>query len=100
MNIVNHIAATIQCGWSTDLANQYNSWHYEVLHKKWSSFADLQDDYTDAEYLAPGKVAFHIMRHRAVIYVHIEYAIGWVYVRFVGTNEEFAAFMKKIDEVA
>ena len=40
-----------------------------------------------AECKTSGRVIFHILKKKAVIYVHVEYAIGWVYVRFVGPNE-------------
>ncbi len=100
MNIINHIKESIQRGWPQDLTNQYNAWHYEVLQENWTCFADIQDHYVEAECQTPDKVAFHIMRRKAVIYVHVEYAIGWVYVRFVGTNEDFTDFLKKQKEVA
>ena len=48
----------------------------------------------------PGRVMFHILKKKAVIYVHVEYAIGWVYVRFVGSNEEFVEFLKQEKGVA
>ena len=46
-----------------------------------------------AECKTSGRVIFHILKKKAVIYVHVEYAIGWVYVRFVGSNEEFATIV-------
>lgn len=100
MNILNHIAELSRSNWSPVLADQYSSWHHEVLLETWRDFADIQDHYAEAECKTPGRVMFHILKKKAVIYVHVEYAIGWVYVRFVGSNEEFVEFLKQEKEVA
>ena len=100
MNILDHIAELSRSNWSPVLADQYSSWHHEVLLETWRDFADIQDHYAEAECKKPGRVMFHILKKKAVIYVHVEYAIGWVYVRFVGSNEEFVEFLKQEKEVA
>lgn len=92
MKIINHIVSSQRGLWPSNLSSQYASWYYEACQAQWNCFADIQDNYIEAEDKTQGKVLFHILDNKAVIYVHIEYVIGRVYVRFVGTNEAFAEY--------
>ena len=92
MKIISHIVSSQQGLWPSNLSSHYASWFHEACQAQWHCFADIQDNYIDAEDNAHGKVLFHILDNKAVIYVHIEYEIGWVYIRFVGSNEAFAEY--------
>jgi len=95
MNIISHISQTSQQAWETPLSAQYGSWHYEVREDTWNSFSEIQDRYPDAECYKPNKVIFHVLKGKAVIYAHVEYAIGYVYVRFVGSKNDFFNYLKE-----
>ncbi len=100
MKIINHIVSSQQSLWPSNLSKQYASWYHEASHSQWNCFADIQDNYIDAEDKTHGKVLFYILDNKAVIYVHVEYEIGWLYVRFVGANEAFSEYQKSKKEVA
>lgn len=63
--------------------------HSTVEGKDWAAPADVKATYGDASILKGGRVVFNIGGNRFRIVGRINYPYRIVYVRFVGTHEEY-----------
>jgi len=68
---------------------QLQVWHSVVKAAEWASPADVKQTFGDASILKSGRVIFNISGNKFRLVVWINYAVGIVYVRFVGTHEEY-----------
>lgn len=64
-------------------------WHAQVSAADWATPADLKAQFRDASILRGGRVVFNIGGNKYRLVVRINYAYRVVYVRFVGTHEEY-----------
>lgn len=64
-------------------------WHGRVRAASWSTPAELKSDFGDASILKEGRVVFNIGGNRFRLVVRINYHFQVVYVRFVGTHQEY-----------
>jgi len=64
-------------------------WHSTVEGKDWNSPADVKATYRDASILKNGRVVFNIGGNRFRLVVRINYPYRIVYIRFVGTHDEY-----------
>jgi len=65
------------------------AWHADVRQAKWSTPADIKQAYPTASFVAHNRVVFNIKgRHNRII-VAIHYSSSLVYIRFVGTHQEY-----------
>lgn len=64
-------------------------WFHDVERASWSSPADIKAIYRSASFLGNNRVVFNIKGNRYRIIVVVIYQHGVVYVRFVGTHEEY-----------
>jgi mRNA interferase HigB len=64
-------------------------WHATVAAADWASPAALKETYGDASILKGGRVVFNIAGNRFRLVAHVNYRYRIVYVRFVGTHEEY-----------
>jgi len=60
-----------------------------VLHGQWSSPAEVKALYGSASILKDGRVVFNIGGNKYRLVVWINYKFYTIYVRFVGTHEEY-----------
>lgn len=65
------------------------TWFHDVEHADWSAPADIKHVYHNASFLANNRVVFNIKGNRYRIVVLIAYQYSLVYIRFVGTHEEY-----------
>ena len=65
------------------------AWHAEAKAAQWASPADVKARYATASILQDGRVVFNIGGNRYRLVVWINYAFFTIYVRFVGTHEEY-----------
>jgi mRNA interferase HigB len=68
---------------------QLQVWHSTVKAADWANPADVKQTFGDASILTNGRVVFHISGNKFRLVVPINYAYRIVYVRFVGTREEY-----------
>jgi mRNA interferase HigB len=64
-------------------------WHARARAADWSTPADLKADFGDASVLKDGRVVFNIGWNRFRLVARINYHHRILYVRFVGTHEEY-----------
>jgi mRNA interferase HigB len=67
------------------------AWHAEATRATWTGPADVKAKYRSASILKGGRVVFNIAGNEYRLVVHIHYAKQIVFVRFVGTHEEYDA---------
>lgn len=65
------------------------AWHAEARDAQWSAPADVKALYGTASILKDGRVVFNIAGNKYRLVVWINYAFFTVYIRFVGTYEEY-----------
>ena len=65
------------------------TWFHDVAHADWKSPADVKAIYRNASFVANNRVVFNIKGNHYRVVVVIAYQHGIVYIRFVGTHEEY-----------
>jgi mRNA interferase HigB len=65
------------------------AWHAEAKNAEWSSPADVKARYGTASILKDGRAVFNIRGNRYRLVVWINYDYFTIYVRFVGTHQEY-----------
>jgi mRNA interferase HigB len=77
------------------LKEELDAWFREAKHAVWRAPADIKAKYGSASILKKGRVVFNICGNKFRIVTKISYAKGRnkgvVYIRFVGTHEEYDA---------
>ncbi|WP_296001261.1 type II toxin-antitoxin system HigB family toxin [Rugamonas sp.] len=67
------------------------SWYGHVLHAEWTGPADVKADFRTASILKNGRTVFNIHGNKYRLVTEINYAAGMVYIKFVGTHNEYDA---------
>ncbi|MCI0684323.1 MAG: type II toxin-antitoxin system HigB family toxin [Gemmataceae bacterium] len=82
---------TLKEFWLTEPGAQaaLEAWHAEAKHAEWSSPADVKAHYATASILKDGRVVFNIGGNKYRLVVWINYEFFTIYVRFVGTHQEY-----------
>jgi len=65
------------------------AWYRHALHADWSSPADVKAEFGNASVLKDGRVVFNIAGNKYRVVVWINYPYRVVYVRFIGTHEQY-----------
>lgn len=65
------------------------AWHEEVLKADWSTPQALKDQFRHASVLKSGRVVFNIKGNSYRLVAAINYPYRIVYIRFVGTHEQY-----------
>jgi Uncharacterized protein conserved in bacteria len=65
------------------------TWFHDVERATWNSPADIKAVYSNASIVANNRVVFNIKGNRYRLVVVVIYQHGVVYIRFVGTHEEY-----------
>ena len=72
-----------------DAENRLRAWYADVKQAKWRTPSDVTAVYATASILADNRVVFNIGGNEYRLVVKIHYNRGFVYIRFVGTHEEY-----------
>jgi mRNA interferase HigB len=77
------------CGKHPDAAIPLQTWFHDVERPAWNSPADIKAVYRNASFVANNRVIFNLKgnHYRLVVVVILQH--GVVYIRFVGTHEEY-----------
>ncbi len=67
------------------------AWVDEVKTASWQNPADIKEKYRNASILKNKRVVFNIKGNEYRIVVVIAYQLGIVYVKFIGTHEQYDA---------
>jgi mRNA interferase HigB len=74
-----------------DARQPLQAWFREVSRATWRTPADVQAQYRSASVLRDGRVVFNVAGNKYRVVVWIRYVSHTVYVRFVGTHEQYDA---------
>ena len=72
-----------------DAAGALKAWHADVKARRWSSPTDVTKDYPRASIVANNRVVFNIVGNNYRLIVAIKYERGLIFIRFVGTHQEY-----------
>ncbi len=65
------------------------AWYRHSLKADWDSPTAVKNDFGNASILKEGRVIFNIAGNKYRIIVRINYAYRIVYIRFIGTHEQY-----------
>ena len=74
-----------------DSGDPLRAWFREVKKAQWRTSVDIKSKYRSASFLAYNRVVFNIGGNKYRLVVHVNYAIGVVLIKFVGTHAEYDA---------
>ena len=72
-----------------DAKGSLEAWYYEAKHAQWASPADIKAQYRSASILRDNRVVFNIAGNKYRLVVRINYGSKTVFVRFIGTHQEY-----------
>jgi len=68
-------------------------WYHIAEKAEWKNLSDIKIDFPSADYVGNQHYVFNIKGNNYRLVVVIKFTIGYIYVRFVGTHNEY----EKID---
>ena len=89
MRIISRKALRIFRERHPDAQQSLQSWYIDVKHSNWKKPADIKTVYQTASFLSNNRFVFNIKGNQYRIIVVVEYKHGNVYIRFVGTHQEY-----------
>jgi len=72
-----------------DATTPLQTWFHDVERATWNSPTDIKENYRNASIVANNRVVFNIKGNRYRLVVVVIYQHGVVYIRFVGTHEDY-----------
>jgi mRNA interferase HigB len=72
-----------------DAETPLRAWFKEAESADWTTPAEVKTRYPSASVLKDGRVVFNIGGNKYRLVVKLNYAIGIVFIRFVGTHAEY-----------
>lgn len=64
-------------------------WYQAVQSAQWTSFADIREDFGSADSVGNQHYVFNIRGNKCRLVVVVKFVMGYVFIRFVGTHEEY-----------
>ena len=82
---------TLRAFWERhpDAEQALQAWYHDVRQATWTSPANIRAVYANASIIANNRVVFNIRGNQYRLVVAINYQYGIVYIRFVGTHQEY-----------
>jgi mRNA interferase HigB len=65
------------------------AWYADVKQAVWLNPSDIKNVYRNASFLTNNRVVFNIKGNTYRIIIVVQYKFGLVYIRFVGTHQEY-----------
>lgn len=72
-----------------DARTALEAWYREAKTALWTTSAEVKAKYRSASILKGGRVVFNICGNKYRLVTRVNYAVGVIYVRFVGTHAEY-----------
>ncbi len=72
-----------------DCEQQLKSWFREAIKAEWKNPNDIKEEYPSASILNNNRVVFNIKGNNYRLIVKISYEYEMVWIRFVGTHNEY-----------
>lgn len=74
-----------------DSEEPLRAWYAEGKRAAWTGPADIKTRYRSASIIGDNRVVFNIGGNKHRLVVHVNYEIGIVLIKFVGSHEEYDA---------
>ena len=68
-----------------------SEWYLKVSRAKWKSFRDMKSDFNSVDYVGNLRYVFNIKGNNHRLIVAVKFTPQLVYIRFVGTHDEYDA---------
>ena len=66
-----------------------NRWYHIALKAEWQSLSDIKVDFPATDYTGNQHYVFNIRGNKYRLVVVVKFTMGYVFIRFVGTHEEY-----------
>ena len=82
---------TLKDFWKTrkDSEEPLKAWYHEVKKEVWKGSNDIKKKYKSASILSNNRAIFNIKGNKYRLIVAINYNLQIVFIRFIGTHEEY-----------
>lgn len=64
-------------------------WSSVVKRSRWSNYADLKETFNSVDCIGNQRYVFNIKGNEYRLVAVIKFTIGFVYIRFIGTHDEY-----------
>ena len=83
--------STLRAFWEqhSNIRQALEAWYHDAKRSVWKSPADIKAIYRNASIVANNRVVFNIKGNQYRLVVAVNYKFGIVYIRFVGTHQEY-----------
>ena len=83
--------STLRAFWTVynECEQQLKSWYKEAEDANWKTPGDIKREYPSASFIAGNRVVFNIKGNKYRLIVKINYDYGMVWIRFIGTHNEY-----------
>lgn len=65
------------------------AWYHDVKQAAWRTPADIKSVYRSASLVGNNRVVFNVKGNEYRLVVAVQYQLGIVYIRFVGTHQDY-----------
>lgn len=72
-----------------DARQALQAWYRDAKQARWPTPADIRNVYRNASFVGPNRVVFNIRGNQYRLVVAINYAHGIVYIRFIGSHQDY-----------
>jgi len=72
-----------------DARQPLQAWYADIKHANWKKPSDIKSVYQTASFISSNRIVFNIKGNQYRIVVVVEYRFGTVFIRFVGTHQEY-----------
>jgi mRNA interferase HigB len=72
-----------------DAKSAIESWHAEAKEAVWNTFIDIKKMYSAASPIKNNRCVFNICGNKYRLVTKIEFRIGIIFIRFIGTHDEY-----------
>ena len=72
-----------------DARQSLQAWYADAKHANWQTPADIKNVYRNASIIPNNRAIFNIKGNKYRLVVVVQYQYGIVYIRFVGTHQEY-----------
>ena len=73
----------------SDARQPLQAWYADAKRAVWKMPADIKKVYRNASFIANNRIVFNIKGNRYRLVVAIQYEYGIIYIRFIGTHQEY-----------
>ena len=64
-------------------------WYHITEQAQWKNLSDIKQDFPATDYVGNQHYVFNIRGNRYRLVVVIKFTIGYMFIRFVGTHQEY-----------